>query len=152
MKATLKLENIGQKIGEEIWEFNSGVVTEIRGKTASGKSRILKSCALALSLPITSEEIRNNAISFGIAKADNTEYSPLLNSNKDKAIIKLQYGDTLKIVELKRDGTEKINIPGNQKFLYCSMLVENSKIHNHIDQGISDFSWIVTEMSLAKDY
>jgi len=152
MKATLKLENIGQKIGKEVWEFNSGVLTEIRGRTASGKSRIIKSCSLALALPISSEDIRKNAISFGIEKADNAEYSPLLNSNKDRAIIELQYDDILKIVELKRDGTETINTPGNQIFLYCSMLVENSKIHSYIDQGISDFSWIVTEMSLAKDY
>ena len=152
MKATLRLENIGQRIGEEIWEFNSGVVTEIRGRNASGKSRILKSCALALSLPITSEEIRNDAVSFGISKANNAKFSPLLNSNKEKAIIQLQYDDISKTVELNRDGTEKINIPGNQKFLYCSMLTENSKIHNNIEQGISDFSWIVSEMSLAKDY
>jgi len=152
MKAKLRLENIGQRIGEEIWEFNSGVVTEIRGRTASGKSRILKSCALVLSLPITSEEIMENAISFGIAKAENSECSPLLNSNKNKAVIDLQFDDITKKVELNRDGTEKINTPGNQNFLYCSMLTENSKIHNNIDQGISDFSWIVTEMSLAKDY
>ena len=152
MKASLKLEDIGQRIGLETWEFNSGKVTEIRGRNASGKSRILKSCALALSLPITSEEIRKDAVRFGIAKADNAECSPLLNSNKHKAIIELQYDDVLKIVELFRDGTEKINVPGNQKFLYCSMLTENSKIHSNIDQGISDFSWIVTEMSLAKYY
>ena len=152
MKATLKLDNIGQRIGEEIWEFNSGVITEIRGRTASGKSRILKACALALSIPIISDEIRNNAISFGIAKAENKDNSPLLNSNKNKAVIELEYENKSIVVELYRDGTEKINIPGNQKFLYCSMLVENSKIHNCIDQGISDFSWKVTEMSLAKDY
>lgn len=152
MKATLKLENIGQRIGKEEWEFNSGVLTEIRGRTAAGKSRILKSCSLALSLPITSEDIRNNAIGYGIAKADNAKCSPLLNSNKERAIIELQYDDILKIVELKRDGTETINRPGNQIFLYCSMLLENSKIHSYIDQGISDFSWIVTEMSFAKDY
>jgi len=152
MKATLRLENIGQKAGKEVWEFNSGVVTEIRGRTATGKSRILKSCALALSLPITSDEIRHNAISFGISKVSDTERSPLLNSNKERATIELQYGDTLKIVELNRDGTESINNPGNQNFLYCSMLVENSRIQTHIEQGISDFSWIVTEMSLAKDY
>ena len=152
MKAKLRLENIGQRIGEEIWEFNSGVVTEIRGRTASGKSRILKSCALALSLPITSEEIMENAISVGIAKAENSECSPLINSNKNKAVIDLQFDDIKKKVELNRDGTEKINTPGNQNFLYCSMLTENSKIHNNIDQGISDFSWIVTEMSLAKNY
>ncbi|GAG19434.1 unnamed protein product, partial [marine sediment metagenome] len=152
MKAKLRLENIGQRIGEEIWEFNSGVVTEIRGRTASGKSRILKSCALALSLPITSEEIMENAISIGIAKAENSECSPLLNSNKNQAVIDLQFDDITKKVELNRDGTEKISTPGNQNFLYCSMLTENSKIHNNIDQGISDFSWIVTEMSLAKDY
>ena len=152
MKAILKLENIGQRIGKEIWEFNSGVLTEIRGRTASGKSRIIKSCSLALSLPISSEDIRNNAIGFGIEKADNAECSPILNSNKDRATIELQYDDILKTVELKRDGTETINTPGNQIFLYCSMLVENSKIHSYIDQGISDFSWIVTEMSLAKDY
>ena len=152
MKATLRLKNIGQRIGEELWEFNSGVLTEIRGRTASGKSRVLKSCALALSLPITSEEIIKDAISFGIAKADNAKFSPLLNSNENSAVIELQYDDILKIVELNRDGTEKINTPGNQKFLYCSMLVENSKIHNNIDEGISDFSWIVTEMSLAKNY
>lgn len=152
MKATLRLENIGQKIGEEIWEFNSGVVTEIRGRTASGKSRILKACALILSLPITSDEIRNDAVSFGISKASNTKFSPLLNSNKNKAIIELQYDDISKIVELNRDGTEKINIPGDQKFLYCSTLTENSKIHSNIEQGISDFSWIVSEMSHAKDY
>ena len=47
MKAILKLENIGQRIGEEKWEFNSGVVTEIRGKTAfvgkaKGIIRVLK--------------------------------------------------------------------------------------------------------------
>jgi len=152
MKAKLKLVNVGQKIGEEYWEFNSGAVTEIRGRTASGKSRIIKSCALALSLPITSDEIRSNAISFGIARSDDAECSPLLNSNKDKAVIELKYDDILKRVELDRDGTEKINIPGNQKFLYSSMLVENSKIHNYIDRGIADFSWIVSEMSLAKDY
>ncbi len=152
MKAILRLVNIGQKIGEEIWEFNSGVVTEIRGRNASGKSRILKSCALALSLPITSDEIKENAVIFGISKADNSEYSPLLNSNENKAVINLEYGDIVKEVVLYRDGTEEINTPGNQKFLYCSMLTENSKIHSNIDQGISDFSWIVTEMSLAKDY
>ena len=152
MKATLKLKNIGQKIGEEIWEFNSGTVTEIRGRTASGKSRILKSCALALSLPITSEEIKKNAISFGIARADNAKFSPLLNSNENSASIELQYDGVTKIVELNRNGNVEINIPGNQKFLYCSMLAENSKIHNSIDEGLSDFSWIVTEMSLAKNY
>ncbi len=152
MKAVLKLVNIGQREGEETWEFNSGVVTEIRGRTASGKSRILKSCALALSIPIISEEIRNTAISFGIAKADNAKFSPLLNSNKEKAIIELHYDEVKKLVEINRDGSEKINIPGNQKFIYCSMLVENSKIQNYIDHGLSDFSWIVTEMSLAKDY
>ncbi|TKJ22455.1 MAG: hypothetical protein CEE43_06070 [Promethearchaeota archaeon Loki_b32] len=152
MKAVLKLVNIGQREGEETWEFNSGVVTEIRGRTASGKSRILKSCALALSIPINSEEIRNTAISFGIAKADNAIFSPLLNYNKEKANIELHYDDVKKFIELNRDGSEKINIPGNQKFIYCSMLVENSKIQNYIDHGLSDFSWIVTEMSLAKDY
>ena len=152
MKAKLRLKNIGQRIGEEIWDFNSGVVTEIRGRNASGKSRILKSIALALSLPITSDEIIENAISFGIAKAENSEFSPLLNSNKEEAVIDLQFGETIKKVDLYRDGSEKINNPGNQKFIYCSLLTENSKIHNFIDQGISDFSWIVTEMSLAKDY
>ncbi len=152
MKATLKLINIGQKTGEEVWEFNSGTVTEIRGRTASGKSRILKSCALALSLPITSEEIIKDAISFGIAKADNAKISPLLNSNENSASIELHYDEVIKIVELNRNGKVEINTPGNQKFLYCSMLTENSKIHNSIDEGISDFSWIVTEMSLAKNY
>jgi len=152
MKATLKLENIGQREGVEEWEFNSGVVTEIRGRTASGKSRVLKSVALVLSIPIISEEIRNNAISFGIAKAENAKYSPLLNYNKEKAVITLQYDDEKRIVELNRDGTEKINISGKQEFIYCSMLVENSKIQNYINHGQSDFSWIVTEMSLAKEY
>jgi len=152
MKAVLKLVNIGQREGEETWEFNSGVVTEIRGRTAAGKSRILKSCALALSIPIISEEIRNTAISFGIAKTDNAKFSPLLNSNKEKAVIELSYDGVKKSVEINRDGSEKINTPGNQKFIYCSMLVENSKIQNYIDLGLSDFSWIVTEMSLAKDY
>ena len=155
-KATLKLKNIGQRIGEEVWEFNSGVVTEIRGRTASGKSRILKSCALALSLPINSEEIRKDAVGFGIADADGSKHSPLLNSNKDEASIELKYEENddeiIKIVELKRNNKEEINTPGNEKFLYCSMLVENSIIHNSIEQGISDFSWIVTEMSLAKEF
>lgn len=152
MQANLKLVNIGQKIGEEYWEFNSGVVTEIRGRTATGKSRILKSCALVLSLPITSEDIRVSAISFGIAKANNAKCSPLLNSSKDEAVIELQYDGILKTVELERDGTENFNSHGNQKFIYCSMLTETSKIHTSIDQGKSDFLWIVTEMSLAKDY
>jgi DNA repair exonuclease SbcCD ATPase subunit len=152
MKATLKLTNIGQREGEENWDFNSGVLTEIRGRMAVGKSRILKSCALALSIPIVSQEIRDTAISFGIAKASGAKTSPLLNHNKDQAIIELKYNDEEQIVHLNRDGVEKYNSPGNQKFIYCSMLVENSRIHNYVSTGKSDFSWIVTEMSLAKDY
>ena len=152
MKATLNLTNIGQREGEENWEFNSGVLTEIRGRMATGKSRIIKSFALVLSIPITSEEIRDTAISFGIAKASGARTSPLLNHNEDQAIIELKYNDEEKIVHLNRDGAEGINSPGNQKFIYCSMIVENSRIHNYISNGRSDFSWIVTEMSLAKDY
>lgn len=152
MKAKLKLVNIGQRVGEENWEFNSGKVSVIRGRTAAGKSRILKSCTLALSLPITSEDIKKDAIGFGIAKAENKKFSPLLNTNKDSALIELEYNNIFKKVELLQDGTENINSPGNQKFIYCSMLTENSKIHKNIDQGISDFSWIVSEMSFAKNY
>ncbi len=152
MKATLKLTNIGQREGEENWEFNSGVITEIRGRMATGKSRILKSCALALSIPIISEEMKDTAVSFGISKAKGAKTSPLLNHNKDQATIELEYDDEKKKVHLTRDGEEKYNNPGKQKFIYCSMLVENSRIHNYVSNGRADFSWIVTEMSLAKDY
>ena len=152
MKATLKIENIGQMIGLQTLNFNSGVVTLIKGKTAAGKSRIIKSFALALSYPIKSENLIEDGINFGILKSDEAEYLPLVNSSKDDAIIELIYDDVKKKVELFRDGKIEINTPGNQKFLYSSMLVKNSRIHNYITRGNADFKWIVDEMSLAKDY
>jgi len=152
MKATLNLENIGNKVGKQELNFNSGIVSIITGRTASGKSRFIKSCALALSYPISSEQIKKEAINFGIIQGENADFSPLVNSNKEKAIIKLQYNDVVKKVDLNRNGSIKINIPGNQQFLDTSMLVKNSRIHNNFNEDNPDFSWIVNEMSFAKDY
>lgn len=152
MKVTLILVNIGQRIGKEVLSFNSGVVTLIKGRSASGKSRIIKSYALALSYPIKSDDLIKEAINFGILKDDNAEFMPLVNTNKDKATIELQYGSNSKKLELIRDGNIKTENPGDQNFLYSSVLVRNSKIQEYIVHGNSDFSWIVSEMSLAKDY
>jgi len=152
MKAILKLENIGQKVGLQTLDFNSGVVTLIQGRTAAGKSRIIKSYALALSYPIKSDNLINDGINFGILKGEDAEYLPLVNAGQEKATIELNYDNISKKVELFKDGKIKINIPGNQKFLYSSMLVKNSRIHNHITTGKASFKWIVDEMSLAKDY
>lgn len=152
MKAILKLENIGQKVGLQTLEFNSGVVTLIQGRTASGKSRIIKSYALALSYPIKSDNLINDGINFGILKGEDAEYLPLVNASQEKATIELEYDEISKKVELFKDGKININILGNQKFLYSSMLVKNSRIHNHITTGKASFRWIVDEMSLAKDY
>jgi len=152
MKATLKLENIGGRVGIQELDFKSGVVTLIKGRTAAGKSRIIKSYALALSFPIHSDDLMEEAINFGILKSIDAEYLPLVNSSKDKASIELKYNGIVKKVDLFRDGKIKINENGNHKFLYCSMLVKNSRIHNHITRGNADFKWIVDEMSLAKDY
>jgi len=152
MKAILKLENIGQKVGIQTLEFNSGVVTLIQGRTASGKSRIIKSYALALSYPIKSDNLINDGINFGILKGEDAEYLPLVNAGQEKATIELNYDEISKKVELFKDGKININILGNQKFLYSSMLVKNSRIHNHITTGKASFKWIVDEMSLAKDY
>jgi len=152
MKATLKIENIGQNIGLQTLSFNSGVVTLLQGRTAAGKSRIIKSFALALSYPIKSEVLIEEGINFGILKGGEAEYLPLVNSSMEIANIELLYDDVNRKVELFRDGKIKINTPGNQKFLYSSMLVKNSRIHNYITRGNADFKWIVDEMSLAKDY
>ncbi len=152
MKATLKLENIGNKVGKQELNFNSGIVSIIKGKTASGKSRFIKSCALALSYPISSEQIKKEAINFGIIKGENADFSPLVNSNKEIAIIELQYNDITKKIDLNRNGSIEININGNQKFLDTSMLVKNSRIHDNFNEDNPDFSWIVNEMSFAKDY
>jgi len=152
MKAILNLTNIGQLVGPQKLEFNSGVVTLITGRTAAGKSRIIKSYALALSYPILSENLRNDGINFGILKSEDAEYLPLVNSSKESATIELSYNDVIKKVELLRGGKITTNDQGNQKFLYSSMLVKNSRIHNNITQGNAEFKWIVDEMSLAKDY
>ena len=152
MKAILKLDNIGQKVGLQTLDFNSGVVTLIQGRTAAGKSRIIKSYALALSYPIKSDNLIDDGINFGILKGEDAEYLPLVNTGQEKATIELDYDNISKKVELFKDGKIKINIPGNQKFLYSSMLVKNSRIHNHITTGKASFKWIVDEMSLAKDY
>lgn len=152
MKASLKLDNIGQLVGPQILEFNSGIVTLITGRTATGKSRIIKSCALALSYPIISDTLIVDGINFGILKSEAAEFLPLVNSSKEKATIELSYDKLIKKVELFRNGKITTNNPGNQKFLYSSMLVKNSRIHNNITHGNADFRWIVDEMSLAKDY
>ena len=127
MKATLKIENIGQNIGLQTLSFNSGVVTLLQGRTAAGKSRIIKSFALALSYPIKSEVLIEEGINFGILKGGEAEYLPLVNSSMEIANIELLYDDVNRKVELFRDGKIKINTPGNQKFLYSSMLVKNSR-------------------------
>ena len=152
MKASLVLENIGKKVGKESFNFNSGVVTLIRGRNGSGKSRIIKSCAIALSLPIISKELEEEAINFGVIKGENAEFPPLVNSKMEKALIELQYDEIIKKVELNLDGTNNINVPGEQKFLYSSLIVRTSKIYNNISRGDSNFKWILNEMSLAKDY
>jgi len=152
VKASLVLENIGKKVGKDSFSFTSGVITLIRGRNGSGKSRIIKSCAIALSLPINSKELEEEAINFGVIKGENAEFSPLVNSKMKKAFIELQYDNIIKKVELDLDGKNNINVPGEQKFLYSSLIVRTSKIYNYISRGDSNFKWILDEMSLAKNY
>ncbi len=152
MKAKLILENIGQKEGKETLIFNSGKLTLIKGKGATGKSRIIKSCALVLSYPILSKTLIDEAIKFGIMKDVKTEFSPLVNSNNESAAIELNYDEISKRVDLSIDGEIAIDNPGNEEFLYSSVVMRTSRIQESISKGHSDFSWIVNDLSLAKDY
>lgn len=152
MKAILILENIGQKEGKETLTFNSGKLTLIKGKGATGKSRIIKSCALALSYPILSKALIDEAIKFGIIKDAKTEFSPLVNSNNKNAVIELSYDEISIRVDLSINGEIMIDNPGNEEFLYSSVVMRTSRIQESISMGYSDFSWIVNELSLAKDY
>ena len=152
MKATLKLENIGQKEGKDTLTFNSGKLTLIKGRGATGKSRVIKSTALVLSFPILSRTLTDEAIKFGIMKDVKTEFSPLVNSNNDSAVIELNYDDISKRMDLSIDGEITIDHPGNEEFLYSSVIMRTSRIQENISRGYSDFSWIVNELSLAKDY
>jgi len=152
MKASLSLKNIGQEEDEQNFSFNSGNLTLITGRNASGKSRIIKSIALALSYPIKSQEIKQEAIRLGILKSEEADYNPLVNSSKKLGKVSLEYDDISRELELEREGDIMINIPGNEKFLYSSLIVRTSRIYNNISSGNPDFNWIVNEMSLAKDY
>ena len=152
MKAKLILENIGQKEGKETLIFNSGKLTLIKGKGATGKSRIIKACALVLSYPILSKTLIDEAIKFGIIKDVKTEFSPLVNSNNESAAIELNYDEISKRVDLSIDGEIAIDNPGNEEFLYSSVVMRTSRIQESISKGHSDFSWIVNDLSLAKDY
>ena len=66
MKAKLILENIGSHRGIREYDINSGMITIFEGSNSSGKSTIIKSIATALSSPINSKNLFNEANKFGI--------------------------------------------------------------------------------------
>ncbi len=145
MKATLKMINIGNIQGEQIFEFESGEITIIVGPNMSGKSRTIKAIATIEAFPIKSKFLQQEALRLGVGNS-------LINYDEEDAEIELIYSSQHKHLKMTRNEEYETNTEGNENFLYSSMLVQNSRILENITYGNSDFSWIVKEMSLAKNY
>ncbi len=151
MNAKLILKDVGGHQGLREIDLTSGKISIFAGKNYSGKSTIIKSLAAAISCPIKSENIINEAIKFGILPMKSKK-SPIINAFKDKAMISLSYNQEKIELILNKDGTVKTNHKGNENFLYAAMLVKNSKIQEYITTGNDNFQWIVSEMSSAGAY
>ncbi|GAJ14582.1 unnamed protein product, partial [marine sediment metagenome] len=126
-------------------------ITIFEGSNSSGKSTIIKSIATALSSPITSNNLFNEANKFGILPRQDKD-SPIVNIFEDKATINLKYGKSDIHDILLKDGTVETDFKGNENFLYTGMLLKNSKIQEYLASGNDDFQWIVSEMSNGGKY
>ena len=155
MKANLILENIGSHQGVRKYSINSGKITIFEGANSSGKSTIIKSIATILSIPINSNNLKNEANNFGILPMDNKD-SPLVNIFENDAKITLSYEALNLKANLLKNGTINPVFPenyqGNEIFLYTCMLLKNSKIQRYLASGDDNFQWIVSEMSFAGKY
>ncbi len=147
MNTTLKITNIGKYRGEHKFEFENGIVTKIQGENALGKTLLIKSIAAAISLPIKSELIKEEAIKFGIL-------GPLVNDQSEIGEIELFDEKNQFKVILSNDGAAEVHskTKGNEKFLYAGTSMKNSRMRESISKGQSDFKWIIDEMSLANAY
>ena len=151
MKAKLILENIGSHRGIREYDLNSGMITIFEGSNSAGKSTIIKSIATALSSPINSKNLFNEANKFGILPREDND-SPIVNIFEDKATINLKYGKSDIHNILMKDGTIETDFKGNENFLYTGMLLKNSKIQEYLASGNDNFQWIVSEMSNGGKY
>ena len=151
MKGEIILENIGQYKGIKKYFLESGFITLFQGKNSLGKTTIIKSIAAALSPPIESENLIQEANKFGILPRKGQK-APLVNFDEENAKIILKYDTEIIETTIHKDGKINSNFKGNEIFLYSSMLVKNSKIQEHLASGDYNFSWIVSEMSNAGKY
>ncbi len=152
MQAKLKLENIGSFRGVRERNFNSGLISILKGPAASGKTTIIKSIALALSYPIRKKSTLSLGNSLGILPLNSNDPSPLLNNNENSGNILLSWDDNYVDLKLNRNGKISSNYNGKENFLIAAVFVRNSRIHESIQKGDSNFSWIVSEMSSAHQY
>jgi len=145
MKAKLKMTNIADVLGDLFFEFNSGKLTLIRGPNGSGKTKIINSIGAIESFPAKSENLKKQAIKFGIGDS-------LINNKADTAEIELTWQDKSKHLGLVKNKKYKINLEGNENFLYTSMLYPVSRLKETVTEKNPDFSWILKELSLAVHY
>ena len=86
MKATLKMNNIADVLGDIIFEFNSGKLTLITGPNGSGKTKIINSIAAVESFPIQSENLKKQAIKLirkiGIWEKGSAEWIDFFDVNE----------------------------------------------------------------------
>lgn len=144
----MKLKNIGSHKGDREYEIESGKITIFEGPNSAGKSTIIKSIAVALSHPIASQNLVSEGIKFGIMPMKGKEH-PLVNIFEDKGSIDLSFGGEEITVDIMKSGEIISTKRGNEKFLYSSTLLKNSKIQEALASGNDDFAWIVSEMSMA---
>ncbi len=143
MKAKLNLHNIANILGNDTYEFNSGKLTILRGQNGSGKTKIINSIAVIESFPINTDRLFDEALKFGIGDT-------LINNTVNNAEINLSWEKINKKLLLNKKSEFKINLDGNENFLYTSLLHPKSRLRETILEKNPDFSWILKELSLAK--
>jgi len=147
MSAQLKLENVGGFKGIRSFEFGRGVVNEVEAPNAMGKTTLTRGLAGVLSMPITHDEIINEARNQGLLRES------LKNIYAKDAWVQLQYNGQVEEWRMRSDGSiAKIPSNGDERFILAGMLTQETRSIRQLVEGNPDFSWVPRRLSYADRY
>ncbi len=147
MSAQLKLENVGGFKGIRSFEFGRGVVNEVEAPNAMGKTTLMRGLAGILSMPITHDEIINEARNQGLLRES------LKNIYAKDAWVQLKYNGQVEEWRMRSDGSiAKIPSNGDERFILAGMLTQETRSIRQLVEGNPDFSWVPRRLSYADRY
>ena len=152
MSAKVILENVGGLPGSHEFEFARGAINIVKAPSASGKTTLLKALALCLSAPFRSEISIEIARRMGILRRPGEPIEPLVHMGSEKAKIVIKLDQEEWSCELSKDGKLKVLREGDDRFLITSIVARSSEVVRRLTEGDTDFSWILSNVSLASKY